>query len=918
MGRYVVDIDKYATLARQTAAEGCVLVKNENQTLPLRKGDKVAVFGRMAFHYYKSGLGSGGLVNTKYVVGILDALRKENDISLDENLLQVYEDWTKDHPYDAGVGWGLVPWSQEEMPLDDAMIEAADDDIALVIIGRTAGEDQDNANEAGSYLLTAVERAMIAKVSRKFKRTAVILNVGNIIDMKWVEELQPSAVLYAWQGGQEGGNGVCDVLTGRVNPCGRLTDTIAECIEDYPCTANFGDAKRNYYKEDIYVGYRYFETFAKNKVIYPFGYGLSYTTFSMESVFAEQKDSIEVKTTVRNTGNLAGKEVVQVYIEAPQVALDKPARVLAGFAKTKELASGETQTVTITIPKSVYASYDDTGATGHKDCFLLEAGKYGIYVGADVRSAERVAEYEQDFLIIEDLEEVCAPAESYERMTRAKDGSLTYTQVPKRTFGPYDRIEEIPAIAYTGDRGYKLADVYNQKITMDEFIAQLSDEDLMMLFRGEGMCSPKVTPGTGSAFGGLTESLRGFGIPAACTTDGPSGLRLDCGTKAFSLPNGTALGCTFNLELVEKLYEMTGLELRKNRVDALLGPGLNIHRSPLNGRNFEYISEDPLLTGKMGAAQIIGLGIAGSTGTIKHFSTNNQEAHRHEVEAVVSVRALREIYFRGYEISVKEGQARSVMTTYGPMNGLWTSGNYDLNTIVLRKDWGFEGIVMSDWWAKANTEGEPSDMKNHAAMVMAQNDLFMVTSDASDQTQDNLVEALADGRITRGQLQRNARNILGFILKSPAMLYEMDMISEEELEDRKGDTEEDAAIDDIIYYESDEKGDVYIPGKDWDTQMGATIVFGINVESAEYDIEITARSPLGELSQLPITLYCDNVFKEMISFRGSQGEWFTDKREFGTVLGPSCHYIKIYFGATGLEIDNITLRYRKRVPGFKD
>ena len=548
---------------------------------------------------------------------------------------------------------------------------------------------------------------------------------------------------------------------------------------------------------------------------------------------------------------------------------------------------------------------------------MLEAGKYGIYVGADVRSAERVAEYVQELLVIEELEEVCAPTESYERMTRAKDGSITYTQVPKRTVGPYDRIEEIPAIAYTGDRGYKLADVYHDKITMDEFIAQLSNEDLMMLFRGEGMCSPKVTPGTGSAFGGLTESLRGFGIPAACTTDGPSGLRLDCGTKAFSLPNGTSLGCTFHLELVEKLYEMTGLELRKNRVDALLGPGLNIHRSPLNGRNFEYISEDPLLTGKMGAVQIIGLGIVGSTGTIKHFSTNNQEAHRREVEAVVSVRALREIYFKGYEISIKEGKARSVMTTYGPMNGLWTAGNYDLNTIVLRKDRGFEGIVMSDWWAAANTEGEPSNMKNHAAMVMAQNDLYMVTSDASDQTQDNLIEALADGRITRGQLQRNARNILGFILKSPAMLYEMDMISDEELEDRKGDADEDVAIDDIIYYESDANGDVYIPGKDWDTQIGATIVFGINAESAEYDIEITARSPLGELSQLPITLYYDNVFKEMISFRGSEGEWFTDKRAFGTVFG-SCHYIKIYFGATGLEIDNITLRYRKSIPVFED
>ena len=242
MGKYAVDSEKYATLARQAVAEGCVLVKNENQTLPLRRGDKVAVFGRMAFHYYKSGLGSGGLVNTRYVVSILDALKKETEISLDENVLQVYEDWIKDHPYDAGAGWGLVPWSQEEMSVDDALTVAEDDDIALVIIGRTAGEDQDNANEAGSYLLTDIERDMIAKVSRKFKRTAVILNVGNIIDMKWAEELQPSAVLYAWQGGQEGGNGVCDVLTGRVNPCGKLTDTIAENIEDYPCTENFGDA----------------------------------------------------------------------------------------------------------------------------------------------------------------------------------------------------------------------------------------------------------------------------------------------------------------------------------------------------------------------------------------------------------------------------------------------------------------------------------------------------------------------------------------------------------------------------------------------------------------------------------------------------------------------------------------------------
>ena len=248
MGQYTLDLEKYAKIARQAAAESCVLLKNEDKALPLRNGDKVAVFGRSAFNYYKSGLGSGGLVNTRYIVSILDALREYKDITLDENLLKVYEDWIEENPYDEGKGWGNVPWSQKEMGLSDSVVKAAlDADIALVIIGRTAGEDQDSKNEPGSYLLTEEEESMIEKVSKAFKRTAVILNVGNIIDMKWVEKYNPSSVLYVWQGGQEGGNGVVDVLTGKVNPCGKLTDTIARNIEDYPSTENFGDEERNYY-----------------------------------------------------------------------------------------------------------------------------------------------------------------------------------------------------------------------------------------------------------------------------------------------------------------------------------------------------------------------------------------------------------------------------------------------------------------------------------------------------------------------------------------------------------------------------------------------------------------------------------------------------------------------------------------------
>ena len=633
MGKYSLDLKEYARLAREVAAESCVLLKNDNNTLPLKKGDKVAVFGRSAFNYYKSGLGSGGLVNTKYVVSILDALRNEKDIVLDEDLLEIYSEWIKENPYDEGHGWGTVPWSQKEMKVEDYILRVAkENDIALVMIGRTAGEDQDSKNEAGSYLLTDVEKDMIKKVSKSFRRTVVVLNVGNIIDMKWVDEYNPSAVLYAWQGGQEGGNGVIDVLTGRVNPCGKLTDTIAKNIEDYPSTKNFGDPERNYYEEDIYVGYRYFESFAKEKVMYPFGYGLSYTSFDIKGKLVESiHEEIVVEANVTNNGNMSGKEVVQVYIEAPQGKLGKPVRALVGFKKTGIIKPGECEKLIINIPKSYIASYDDSGVTGYKSCYILEEGLYKIYIGSDVRNAEESGQYDEKFTIVESLEEACAPIVEFKRIKPILDENNKFNieneEVPMRRINPKERMfkNRDEEIIYTGDRGYKLADVFENKVKLDDFVAQLSYNDLICMFRGEGMCSPKVTPGTAAAFGGITESLRNFGIPVACCADGPSGIRMDCGTNAFSLPNGTALGCTFNVDLVKKLYKMTGIELCRNKIDSLLGPGMNIHRNPLNGRNFEYVSEDPILTGKIGAAQVIGIQEAGSTATIKHVCANNQD-----------------------------------------------------------------------------------------------------------------------------------------------------------------------------------------------------------------------------------------------------------------------------------------------------
>ena len=917
MNSYKLDLEKYAALARQAVAEGCVLLENEGQALPLRDGERVAVFGRMAFHYYKSGLGSGGLVNTRYVVGILDALKECEGIHLDEKLMGIYEDWIMENPYDEGQGWGRVPWCQKEMDVTEEMLDCARrDDVSLVVIGRTAGEDQDNNAKAGSYCLTETEEDMIRRVCEVSERTVVVLNVGNIIDMSWVEKYRPQAVLYVWQGGQEGGNGVADVLTGKVCACGKLTDTIAADIKDYPSTENFGDPFKNYYKEDIYVGYRYFETFAKDKVLYPFGYGLSYTTFEMKAeVLKNTGDEITLSVTVSNTGEVRGKEVVQVYVKVPQGKLGNPARKLIGFAKTKELAPGEQEEVCIVIQKYDMASYDDSGVTGHKSCYVLEEGCYEVFVGSDVRSAVSVGCYEEEFRVIEELEEAYAPVEKFQRMKAVLLPDGTYQavteEVPVRTVDPQERrANEMPETwDYTGDKGYKLVDVLDKKVSMEEFIAQISEEDLIAIFRGEGMCSPKVTAGTAAAFGGVTDGLTALGIPVGCCSDGPSGIRMDCGTKAFSLPNGTSFGCTFNVELVGALYEMTGKELRLNKIDSLLGPGMNIHRNPLNGRNFEYISEDPILTGRICAAQVKAMAKSGIGSTIKHFCGNNQEVGRSTSDSVISERALREIYLKGFEIAVKEGDARSVMTTYGSVNGLWTAGSYDLCTTILRKEWGFDGIVMTDWWAKSNYEGHQAEAPVKAPMVAAQNDIYMVVSDAkANPENDDVEEMLHAGKITLGELQRNAANILGFLLKSPSILILADRICEEELEAMNTKEEDDVDAGSLVSIESDSVTQkIVIDGALLHPAKGKADVIAVTNEfMGDFTMKFTLKSDLGELAQLPVSVFLDNIHKITVSVQGTNGKWVEESRILNMGFGHN-HYIKFYYGADNLEIKEIVL-----------
>lgn len=920
MSSRVLDFEKYTAKARQAVAEGQVLLLNQNHVLPLPKGSHVAVFGRMQLHYYKSGTGSGGMVNVNKVTGILEALEESEDVQVYEPLVDVYREWEKDHPFDEGVGWGNEPWSQEEMELNEALVEEAAEknEYAIVILARTAGEDKDNKMLEGAYCLTSIEEDMLQKVRKSFAKMIVLLNTGNIMDMSFIDQYRPDAVMYVWQGGMIGGLGTVDVLTGKVCPSGRLSDTIAAQMSDYPADPYFGGLEQNLYVEDIYVGYRYFESAAKSKVLYPFGFGLSYTTFSMEAggfSYAENQVSFVMKVT--NTGSVAGKEVVQVYAKAPLGKLGKPARVLIDFKKTKELMPGECEALTFAIPTSVFASYNEVSTAGMPVGWVLEAGEYTIYAGGNVRDVYAVGSFTLDELqIVEECRNALAPTTAFKRMkmTAANEHAeaagvyeIAMEEAPLRVVSPEEkRNAELPeGCEITGDRGIKLADVKAGKATLDEFVAQLTEEELASIVRGEGMGSPKVTAGTAAAFGGVTKSLLEKGIPCGCCDDGPSGMRLDSGMKAFSLPNGTLLACTFNTQLNEELYAFTAVEMIKNRVDILLGPGMNIHRHPLNGRNFEYFSEDPLLTGKMAAAQVRGLKSAGVTGSLKHFCGNNQETRRHTSNSIISERALREIYLRGFEIAVKEAKADAVMTTYGPVNGIWTSSNYDLVTDILRKQWGFEGVAMTDWWAYVCREGDKPAKTDFATMVKAQNDLYMVCPDSEkNEHGDNTVESLHDGSLTLGELQRCAKNICRFMMNTHAF---MRMQNEEDTIEILGAEEGfEECVGDLTYYKVDRE--VVIDLSNHEISKGTSIDFALDLEQlGYYKAELTAKSDLGELAQIPVTLSFAGTPRGVYTFNGTNGQWVTQTREAD--LGMKYAIMRLYFPQNGIEVKQIKFVY---------
>ena len=729
-------------LIRQGAAESCVLLKNDG-TLPLQKETPVAVFGRCQLDWFYVGYGSGGDVHAPYYVNLMDGLRNAG-AAYDKVLATTYRTWceSKEHKADHGW-WGHWPMSHPEMPLTPAMVSAAckTADTAIVVIGRAAGEDRENTLMPGSYYLTDAERAMLDAVTAAFVHTVVILNAGSVFDLSWSEDYgeKISAVLFAWLGGMESGNGVADVLYGSVSPSGRLADTIARRYEDYPSSANFGGKEFNDYAEGIFVGYRHFDTFAPETVLYPFGYGLSYTTFAVSTPGVERtEDGAALSVTVENTGTCAGKEVVQLWCSQPSGRMEKAKRVLVAFGKTQELVPGARQTLRLTSSNKDYASYDE-----QKHAFVLEAGEYVFKVN-DTEAG--VLSYETEVLV-EQCEDICLDSAALRERILAR----------------------LPERAETGHRALHLREVASGRRSLRDFVRMLSDEELEALTRGHGMMnSPLGVPGNAGAIGGIIPSLRFKGVPALITSDGPAGLRL--ARHASLAPCGTAMACTWNTELITAVYAKVGEEMTHYGVDIHLGPGMNIHRNPLCGRNFEYFSEDPLLSGKMGAAMVRGVQSTGHASCPKHFACNNQEVKRKVNDSRVSERALREIYLRNFEICVKESKPLTLMMSYNKINGVWSHYHYDLATTVLRREWGFEGVTLTDWWMQKSKSPEFPALRNNAYRVRAQVDVLMPgdfdRKARRYKTDPTLLESLGkpDG-ITRAELERTAMTVLRLVLK---------------------------------------------------------------------------------------------------------------------------------------------------------
>lgn len=701
-GRRVTSSKKHIDLAHKIASEGIVLLKNDG-ILPLNEGSRIAIFGKAQIDYVSGGGGSGE-VHPLYNRNVYEGFKvkeEEGKISIFHKLSHFYEDAIEkakeEHP---SMLLRFMYFEEPEIP-QDLLKEAKENaDVAVVTISRYSVEGGDRSSEKGDFYLSDAENKMIQDVCEHFENVIAVMNVGGMIDSEWFKNNDKiKGSLLIWNAGMEGGLATAEIVLGEVNPSGKLTDTFAKTFADYPSSENFADSQMfvKYY-DDIYVGYRYFETIpgASEKVNYPFGFGLSYTSFSLTDVEAKQEgEYILARVTVTNTGNVAGKEVVQFYYSAPQGKLGKAARELGAFQKTKLLAPGERETIELSLKIDDMASYDDVGKC-EKSAYVLECGEYSFYVGNSVRNTvktEFTYNVGEEFRVTKKLSERMPPVDLEKRL--CSDG--TYEEMPKNVRKKYEEVS-CPALA-KNPRTDKIMfdDVADGKISLDDFVAQLDAEYIAKLLGGKPNFGVSNVGGIGATI--EKNGVDRYGVPCALATDGPAGVRISpaCGIATTAFPCATLMACTWNLELAEEMGVCGALEAKENNLMIWLTPALNIHRSPLCGRNFEYYSEDPYISGKMAASIVRGIQSQNIAATPKHLACNNKEVNRRDCDSIVSERAIRELYIKGFEICVKESSPRLLMTAYNPINGVRSCENYDMITAILREEWGYQGAVTTDW-----------------------------------------------------------------------------------------------------------------------------------------------------------------------------------------------------------------------------
>ncbi len=748
-GRRITGCDEHIALSRSAAAEGSVLLKNDG-TLPLKKENTVAVFGKAQYDYVFAGGGSGH-VYCEYVRNIYEGLllkAGEGKFSLYDGIYDYYKEYVEKQ-----YGEGILRGQVLEAPLSEEQVIKAKEkaDVAIVTICRFSTEGRDRESVKGDFYLSDEEENMISLVCKHFDKVVALINVGGIIDTEWFKENDKiSAALYIWNAGMEGGGAAADIICGDVNPSGKLVDTFTKSFDDYPSSENFNDSfdYKKYY-DDIYVGYRYFETIpgAAEKVNYPFGFGLSYTNFELSGIKAEEKDGeILISVTVKNTGNCEGKEVIQVYSSAPEGKLGRPAKELRAFKKTKLLSPGESENIFLSFPISQMATFDDLGVYS-KSAYILEGGKYSFYIGTSIRDntcADFAYEVNEEFVLVEQLTQLVAPKKlekrlkndgTYEEMETGEYTDFTYAEAPINTAVMPQELKKLDA-------------VISGEITLDSFIRQFSDDELLDLLCGKPSVGVANTGGMG---GGVWHK---FGVPCAMTADGPAGVRINprCETPTTAWPCATQLACTWNEEIVEAIGKAGALEMKENNLFIWLTPALNIHRTPLCGRNFEYFSEDPYVAGKMAAAKVRGMQGEKVAASAKHFACNNYETNRVLADSIVSERALREIYLKGFEICVKEAAPYTIMTSYNKINGHQASEHYELLTGILRGEWGFEGMVTTDWGCAGR----------HGYEVKAGNDIKM-----GEGYKESLKELMygRSGVLKRNDIEVCAKRILEMLIK---------------------------------------------------------------------------------------------------------------------------------------------------------